>query len=60
MIGAIALVQAGQQRFEVARHVVVEAREVEGGLARPALEERIGRACQCIRVGVRDQENRLT
>ena len=56
VIRPIALVQACQRLLEVARHVVVEAWEGEGGLARSALEKRIARACQRIRVRVRDQE----
>jgi len=60
VIGAIALVEARQKVREVAFHILLEPREGEGGLAGPALQERIWRAFQGIRIRVRDQRYRLT
>ena len=56
VIRAISRVQASQQRVQVAGHLVVEVREGEGRLARPALEERVGGALECLGVGVGHEE----
>lgn len=53
---AITRVQPGEQPLEVVCHLVVEAREVEGRLARSTLQQRVGRAVERVGKCVCDEE----